>query len=350
MKIEITEDEDKIDISGDFRIMSSAPLNGGLRNCKRIINHQINGNETGEIKKTFQDKLGIDQEKMDNIVGFLTSANVEKSFIEEKSIDDGEIKIIITAGIGKSLDSNTINIILITDLDLTESGMANLFIVITEAKANALRKLDITHEKEPITGTPTDAIAVAKTNNTKGDKINYTGTATRIGSQVYNLVEEGVKEALKKQENYHPDRELLKRLEERNITLQDLIDTAFELYEPEKTGEDEEELRSRLKELIKYYTNDKNIHFLLTAGMLLEREKDRVNLDNDPSYIISDELIGNNIAEYIAGKKGHFNFTRYDREKPGILGDLDVFMDDAVAGLISGCMTKLFEEKRRNQK
>ncbi len=349
MKIEITENEDKIDISGDFRIMSSAPLNGGLRNCKKIINHQVNDNESGNIRKTLENKLGTTQEELNSTVGFLTAADVEKSFNEEISVDGGDIKIIITAGIGKSLESNTINIILITNLDLTETGMANLFIVITEAKANALRKLDINHEKEPITGTPTDAIAVAKTNNTKGEKIKYTGTATNIGNEVYKVVEEGVKEALKKQENYQPDREALKRLEERNISLQDLIDTAFELYEPEKTGKDEEELRSRLKELFKYYTRDKNIHFLLTASMLLEREKNRLDLEKDPSYIISDELIGNNIAEYIAGKKAHFNFTRYDKEKPGILKDLDVFMDDAVAGLIAGCMTKLFEEKRRNQ-
>jgi len=35
-----------------------------------------------------------------------------------------------------------------------------------------------------------------------------------------------------------------------------------------------------------------------------------------------------------------------DVRKPGILAKLGVFMDDAIAGLIAGCMTKLFDEWR----
>jgi hypothetical protein len=31
-------------------------------------------------------------------------------------------------------------------------------------------------------------------------------------------------------------------------------------------------------------------------------------------------------------------------KKPGILSRLPIFLDDAIGGLIAGCMTKLFEE------
>jgi alpha-ribazole phosphatase CobZ len=59
---------------------------------------------------------------------------------------------------------------------------------------------------------------------------------------------------------------------------------------------------------------------------------------------MTDELIGMCIAEYIGGKKALFNFIRYDKHKPGIIRELDVFLDDAVAGLIAGCMTKIFDK------
>jgi alpha-ribazole phosphatase CobZ len=68
-----------------------------------------------------------------------------------------------------------------------------------------------------------------------------------------------------------------------------------------------------------------------------------MKIKGDPVYILSDELIGMSIAEYIGGKKALFNFVRYDQIKPGILKNLGVFLDDAIAGLIAGCMTKLFE-------
>ena len=84
----------------------------------------------------------------------------------------------------------------------------------------------------------------------------------------------------------------------------------------------------------------------------IELEKERVAKQNremdmeekDPVNILSDELIGIAIGEYIGGKKALFNFVRYDMKKPGILSRLPIFLDDAIGGLIAGCMTKLFEE------
>ncbi|MCJ7562634.1 MAG: phosphatidylglycerophosphatase A, partial [Thermoplasmata archaeon] len=59
--------------------------------------------------------------------------------------------------------------------------------------------------------------------------------------------------------------------------------------------------------------------------------------------LVADELIGMSIAEYIGGKKALFNYVRYDREKPGVIGRLPPFMDDAVVALVAATMTRLFE-------
>ena len=50
------------------------------------------------------------------------------------------------------------------------------------------------------------------------------------------------------------------------------------------------------------------------------------------------------IAECIGGTYARFEFTRYDQKKPGILSTLGPFLDDAVAGLIAGCTSRLYTE------
>jgi phosphatidylglycerophosphatase A len=50
------------------------------------------------------------------------------------------------------------------------------------------------------------------------------------------------------------------------------------------------------------------------------------------------------IAECIGGTYARFEFTRYDQKKPGILAKLGPFLDDAVAGLIAGCTSRLYSE------
>jgi alpha-ribazole phosphatase CobZ len=92
--------------------------------------------------------------------------------------------------------------------------------------------------------------------------------------------------------------------------------------------------------------SDINIALLLAAA--LHSDEEEINKgrageagETDAACIVADELIGLDIAEYIGGKKALFNFIYYDTRKPGILSRLGVFMDDAIGGLIAGCMTKM---------
>jgi phosphatidylglycerophosphatase A len=49
------------------------------------------------------------------------------------------------------------------------------------------------------------------------------------------------------------------------------------------------------------------------------------------------------VAMYISGYKGHFDYVRFDRQKPGILGSLGPFLDDIVAGLIGGVSANMYD-------
>lgn len=139
----------------------------------------------------------------------------------------------------------------------------------------------------------------------------------------------------------------LECLRTHGVTLDDIVTSALELYESyDEAGAEKtvEEVSRRLRRVIEEESVDLNISLLVKAAAHLEEELNRMGLTDDPVYLLCDELIGMSIAEFIYGKKALFNFVNYDMRKPGILAKLGVFMDDAVAGLIAGCMTKLFDE------
>jgi alpha-ribazole phosphatase CobZ len=99
--------------------------------------------------------------------------------------------------------------------------------------------------------------------------------------------------------------------------------------------------------MIKKHLNDPNISSLLLGAVLLEEELfsgEKPELTGDPVFLLSDEIIGMAIAECIGGTYARFEFTRYDQKKPGILSRLGPFLDDAVAGLIAGCTSRLYSE------
>ncbi|MBS3814418.1 phosphatidylglycerophosphatase A [Candidatus Bipolaricaulota bacterium] len=344
--MEIHQAENYIEVQGDFTTLSSAPLNGGLKEAKRIINHTTNPGRDGTVEAFFRDKLSLsgDPDALGDIVGFITAADVGSAFTGEENLCGGSVKVVLTAGVGSPVDPryhNTINIIVITDLNLTVTGMANLFIVITEAKVSALRGLDVIKNGDNITGTPTDAIAVAKPRSSRGEKVDFSGTATELGRSTYVLVRQGVREALKDNNGYRPDRNILSRLEERGVSKKKIVQSAFDLLVGESNGRD---LREDFVKILENYSEDPNIHFLASTAFYMEEEnEERFELKGDPGRLIADELIGIDIAEYIGGKNALFNFTRYDRKKPGVLRELPPFLDDVVGGLIAGCMTKLFE-------
>lgn len=137
-----------------------------------------------------------------------------------------------------------------------------------------------------------------------------------------------------------------KRLQEKGVSIDAIVDSAMILYVPHGLGP--EAAAEKVREKILKYLGDPNIASLLLGAILLEdelllRQKDS-GIQDDPVFLLSDEIIGMAIAECIGGTYARFEFTRYDQKKPGILGSLGPFLDDAVAGLIAGCTSRLYSE------
>ncbi|MDI6717995.1 MAG: phosphatidylglycerophosphatase A [Methanomicrobiales archaeon] len=140
--------------------------------------------------------------------------------------------------------------------------------------------------------------------------------------------------------------EITERLQEKGVEIEDILSAAMALYVPHglDAGTAEEILREKVIRAL----SDPNVSSLLLAAILLEEEiyanRRDSEIAGDPVFLLTDEILGMAIAEYIGGTCARFEFTRYDQKKPGILSRLGPFLDDAVAGLIAGCTSRLYSE------
>ncbi len=141
-----------------------------------------------------------------------------------------------------------------------------------------------------------------------------------------------------------------KLLTEYNISINDLVKSGMEMCIL-SNKDDRDRIITLLEEVILKSINNPNVSTLLICAMVMDKEGKNGNLpfdyDKDPTFVYVDEVIGMAIANEISGTKGIFNFKWYDAKKPGIIGKLDkegyMFLDDAIAGLVAGCMSKTFE-------
>jgi len=347
-----------------MRVLSSAVYNGGWRSARFIINYKVSKNFNHKnpslyLKKKIK-KLGLPPK---NTVGLMTAVDVHKASI----INEHPIIVITTAGLSNAAmagdyitlqNSGTINIIIIVNGILKENAFVDAIITATEAKALALSQLDIRSRisGEQATGTTSDAIVIAATG--RGEIYEYAGTATKIGNVIARSVIKSMMEAIRLQENITQSRSILKRLEERGITLDDLVNTGMELYVHHPSMGTIENARKTLKEIILESMNDINVASLIMAGMRVEDDGKRGLIPGmtsdefmkDPVSLVADELIGMAIADYIAGSRGIFEYIRFDRIKPGILKKLGPFMDDVIGALIGGSSSLMYTKLLKKQR
>ena len=139
---------------------------------------------------------------------------------------------------------------------------------------------------------------------------------------------------------------IAERMEGMGIGIPSMVEAAMVLYVSH--GIPPEDAGGIIAGKLEKAMTDPNVSSLLLAAVLLEEELCARNPDtgirSDPVFLLSDEIIGIAIAEYIGGTRARFEFTRYDQRKPGILSRLGPFLDDAVAGLIAGCTSRFYSE------
>lgn len=150
---------------------------------------------------------------------------------------------------------------------------------------------------------------------------------------------------------------LLKYLEERGITLDDLINTALELFVPHPGVETKEKAAEMLKEEFYDALSDVNVSCMIVACFRVEEDAKsglvpgltKERFMRRP-LLVADDLLGLIIADYIAGARGIFEFIRFEQNKPGILKELGPISNDAIGGLIAGVSSNMYTRALRAAK
>lgn len=363
-----------IRLSERMEVFSSAMMNGGHAVTDTLMIMEVpkrydNPDPLTHIKK-IRDNLGLPYDT----VGFMTAAEVDEVIsISETSHNDTRTFSVATAGLtnivtaGDVIDdmeermeksvknrkarfkAGTINIIGISTLPLTDMAKANAIMTMTEAKTAALYTFGY-----PETGTTSDAIAIVSP--LSGDREDFVGTGTDLGISLARSVKGAVRSAIIKRSDMREMGTFVDQLSKLGITMEKMWDSALKLYIPNPEW-DTNDIKRRFDEKMRIHSKDINISSLIQAAIEMERlgrmdcicAMPRGMFDTDPIHLIADEMLGMQLAQYIAGTRGVFEFHRFDRHKPGIIGELGPFMDDIICGLVGGIMssiyTELFEEE-----
>ena len=187
------------------------------------------------------DLKGI-KEKVYQVIGkseknasfLFTGADMDNLAIKNQRFREMEVWAMVTAGVksnavrmsknkGRFYEPGTINIILLSNMKLTQRAMTRAIISATEAKTAALMDLDIRSSDSSLlhgaTGTGTDNIIVVQGT---GIEIDNSGGHSKLGELIAKAVYQGVQEAIRKQNKITASRNIFQRLQERQISIYSL--------------------------------------------------------------------------------------------------------------------------------
>lgn len=234
------------------------------------------------------------------------------------------------------------------DKTISPRDLLKIFRIVTNIKAKVLANMALPLHIQNILN-KNDFLAVLSNvngdgkildiNNALYDKINMDELKTRLE----DAIEISLEDAFEKSELTFG---ILDYFVSEGILIGDLVDAGMELVEGVEVTD---ELRAKMEAQILKSLTDINVIALLVAAMRTEQDLTgnhirEVDISDDPAYLYTDEVLGLAISNQIAGTKATFNFKRYDEAKPGIIYGLPPMLDDIFAGLIAGCMSKIFEE------
>jgi alpha-ribazole phosphatase CobZ len=355
----------------ELKVLSSAVINGGMARANTIVNLKVPLDFDHEATEYFSLKgaqLGVEQ----GAVCLMTAADVEKAVVKTDSKGEIGIAVIATSDTLNSTDiadgmgcsPGTINTMVIVNRHLTDGCLANAIMSASEAKCKALASMDIRSKfsDRGATGTSSDAILIACPADEEGEgenTLSYAGSATDLGFLIGKNVCDALKGATVELKGPFPHRAfetpphrpLVERLAERGILVEDMRAAAMELFTPHP-GVSNERAGEIFLKCLREAMSDINVSSLVMAAMRMNEDGSRGLLpglpkevfDTDPVHLVADEILGISIAIHIAGYYGLFEFYRFDNKKPGLLGRLPPFEDDAIGGLLAGASSRMYSE------
>ena len=246
----------------ELSVVSGAIYNGGSMKTRAILNIEV-PDSYGD-RRLHDDPVAFitanagKLELHGDFVGLVTAAKVRNFSFVKKSHGRLAVSVVATAGCshaesaGEDIEAQhvegTINVIVVVDAAPLENCLVAALATAVEAKAAAMRELDIRsrYTGDSATGTITDSVVVAATG--AGERVVLGGPASELGQLVAWCTRKAVREAIVNQGECLPCRSVADRLRERHLPLEKL---AAELSKIKSFGLDEGALVSRLAGMLK---------------------------------------------------------------------------------------------------
>ena len=192
-----------------YRVLSWAPLGGGVVEAHTILNHQVNINEplTAEPEvhlSSLARRLAVPCP----VVGLMTGVWMERLVRRTMQHAATLIECFATVGLSNALaagdpttyeeELGTINLIVAVGQPLTLPAMIEAVQIVTEAKVSAIVAAEIksTASHALATGTGTDCVAIACPLGVPAHR--YCGKHTKLGELVGKVVTEAMREGIRK--------------------------------------------------------------------------------------------------------------------------------------------------------
>ena len=232
------------------------------------------------------------------------------------------------------------------DRTISPKDLLKIFKLVASAKAKALAEMNlplhirnILNENDflAILGNVPESNADSlDINNAEYDDIDFDELKIRISDAVEISLEDAF-------EKLGLNFGILDYLVSEGILIGDLVEAGLELVDDEITPD----LKDRMESQILRSLADINVIALLMAAMRAEQDLTANNIremeNNDKDPLLVGEVLGLAVSNQIGGTKAVFNFKRYAEAKPGIIYGLPPILDDIFAGLIAGCISRIFE-------
>ncbi|MCG8563822.1 MAG: helical backbone metal receptor [Desulfobacterales bacterium] len=159
----------------------------------------------------------------------ITGADMDHVSIVTQKFREMKVTALVTAGVmsnamrmgrdtGAHYEPGTINVILLSNVKMSQRAMTRAIISATEGKTAAMEDLDIrstyTPAKNAATGTGTDNVLVVQGD---GPTVENSGGHSKLGELIARAVYQGVVKAVAKQNKVRGNRDIFQRLDERGI-------------------------------------------------------------------------------------------------------------------------------------
>lgn len=236
--------------------------------------------------------------------------------------------------------------IIYIDKVISPKELLNIFKLVTSTKVKVLANMNLPVHIQNILNNDDFLAVLANVPEKNGDSLDINNAwfddidFNELNQRIAEAIEISLEDAFKKLDLTFG---ILDYFVSEGILIGDLVDAGIELVGGVEVTQ---KLKDELEAEILKSLSDVNVITLFMAAIRTEQDinADRLREFGADDELYSDEVLGIAIANQIGGTRATFNFKRYIGAKPGIIYGLPPMLDDIFAGLIAGCVSKIFEE------